>query len=67
MAMSNYHPLLALKINLGDHKFKDDCEMETVVTWWWLRQGTYLYQQGIEKLLPQYDECLISGWDCVGK
>jgi len=32
MAMSNYHPLLVLKINLGDHKLKDDCEVETVVT-----------------------------------
>jgi len=32
MAVSNYHPLLVLKINLGDHKFKDDWEVETVVT-----------------------------------
>ena len=67
MAMSDYHPLLVLQINLGDHKFKDNCEVETVVTWWWLRQDTCLCQQGMEKLIPQYDECLISGWDYVEK
>jgi hypothetical protein len=32
MAISDYRPLLVLKINLGDHKFKDGCEVETVVT-----------------------------------
>jgi hypothetical protein len=29
---SNYQPFPALKLNLGGHKFKDNGEMETVVT-----------------------------------
>ena len=28
MAVSDYHPLLVLKINLCDYIFKDDCKVE---------------------------------------
>jgi hypothetical protein len=30
--VGNYDLSLSLKQNLGGHKFKDDCKMETVVT-----------------------------------
>jgi hypothetical protein len=31
---SNYHRFPAMVQNLGSHKFKNDCEVETVVTLW---------------------------------
>jgi hypothetical protein len=35
---ADYHLFLALKQNFGGHKFKDDREVETVVTRWPITQ-----------------------------
>jgi len=37
----------ALKQNCGGHKFRDDCEMETVGAWWLMVQNPYFYQQAL--------------------
>jgi hypothetical protein len=41
---------------------KDDWEVETVVTWWLIIQGTNWYQQGVEELLPRYDKYVPHLW-----
>jgi len=36
-----FYPFLALKQNLGDHRFKDDREVEINMFWWLIAQDTY--------------------------
>jgi len=54
----------ALKQNIGGHKFRDDCEMETVGAWWLMVQNPDFYEQKIEVLILWYG-CLSCGGDCV--
>jgi hypothetical protein len=54
LALSNYHPLLALKQDFGSHKLKDLCgssSCDTVTD----NIGHGLLSPGIEKLVSRYD------------
>lgn len=52
----------ALNQNLGGRKFKDDCEVQTLLT-----RDTDFNQQKIEKLVTRYDKSLNCGEDYVVK
>jgi hypothetical protein len=41
-----------LKLNLSDHKFKDDHVVVVGVTRWMIMEDMYICQQGIEKFIP---------------
>jgi hypothetical protein len=56
-----------LKQNLDSHKFKDDCKVGTVEIQWLITADKDFYQQGIEKLFPQYDKSFNSDGGCVAK
>jgi hypothetical protein len=62
---SDCHLFTALKQNLGGHKFKDDREVQTVVTRWLITQDTDWYRQWVEKLVTRYDKWLSCGEDYV--
>jgi hypothetical protein len=52
--------------NLVGHKFKDDRDVETVVTRWLITQDTDgLIQEAVKKLVARYDEYLTCGGGCV--
>jgi len=40
---SSNHPFTVLKPNLDCDWFKDDCDMETVVTWWLIAHERWTY------------------------
>jgi len=53
--------MFLIEATLGGYKFKDDCEVETAETQQLMKQGTDLYWQGTEKLVPWYDIYLNCG------
>jgi hypothetical protein len=56
------HPFPALNQNLSGKKFKDDCEVETVVIRWITRDRDWC-QQGIEKCLSYGGDYVEKQWD----
>jgi hypothetical protein len=57
MLPSDHHPFPALIQNLGDHKFKDNHNVETAVTRWpIILQNWGVYHHGTEKLVPRKNE-----------
>jgi hypothetical protein len=52
------------KQNLANHRFRDVCKVETVVTCWLVTQDTDFPQQGIEMLVPQRDTRTTYSGDC---
>jgi hypothetical protein len=57
--MRGYDISEAPKQHRGGHKFKDDYEVEAVVTWWLITHHSRASgQQGKENRTPHHDECL---------
>jgi hypothetical protein len=59
---SDCHLFPAPNKNLCCHILEDNCETETAVTRWLLRQGTAWCQQRKEKLFPCYDKYFKCSW-----
>jgi len=64
-APSDYHLFLHLKKFLGGKRF-DDVDLKDAVQKWPTLQAAAFYD-GIQKLLPRYDECLNNGSEYVEK
>jgi hypothetical protein len=64
---SDYHMFPVLNQNFGHHKFKDDCQGETVVTLWQTMTDMDCYQKRTEKIVLQHKQFLSRCWDYVEK
>jgi hypothetical protein len=51
----DYHLFPALKQNLGGLRFKDDHEVETIVTQWLITEDTGDMNREHKKIVPEYD------------
>jgi histone-lysine N-methyltransferase SETMAR len=65
LTLSNYH--LYLKSWLGSKHFNNNEELSEGVKMWLTSQGADFFYVGIQKLVPQYDNCLNSGSDYTEK
>jgi len=56
---------LELKQNRSGHNFKDDRDVEAVVTGWLVTQDRDCCQQETASFIPRYDKWIGCGEDCV--
>jgi hypothetical protein len=59
--------LVLLKRFLAAERFSSDDEVKTAVQHWVKTLAADFFDEGIQKLVPRYDRCLILGGDYVGK
>jgi hypothetical protein len=64
-SQNDYNLSTSQRHSLVSHKFKDDREVETVVTRCLTTEDTDFYQQGIDILFPRSDKCLRCGGNYV--
>jgi hypothetical protein len=67
MAPSDFHLFLHLITFLASQNFTDSEELKSMVETWLNTQVAALYYEGIEKLVPCYEQCFYSSGDCVEK
>ena len=58
LSTCDYHVFVPLKKSLKGRRFKSDAEVEFAVSEWFHKQPQEFYQQGIYRLLLQWDSCL---------
>ena len=66
-AFRTYHLFLHLKKFLGGKRFDDDDDLKDAVQKWLTSQAAAFYEEGIQKLVPRYDKCLINCGEYVKK
>ena len=64
---SYYHLFLRLKKFLGGKRFDDDDDLKDAVQKWLTSQAATFYDEGIQKLVPRYNQCLSNGGEYVEK
>ena len=52
---------------MGGQNFKEDDEVKKAVSAWLQSQASSFYDEGIQKLVSRYDECLNNGGNYVEK
>nr|XP_042912071.1 histone-lysine N-methyltransferase SETMAR-like [Parasteatoda tepidariorum] len=68
LAPSDFHVFLHLKKFLSSgERFGNDEEPKMSVTRWFHSQAAEFYDSGMQKFIPRYDKCLISGGRYVEK
>jgi hypothetical protein len=67
LAPSNYHLFTYLKNWLGSQCFNNNKEQMEGVKTWLSSQAADFFDTGIQKLIPQYDNCFNSGSDYAEK
>jgi hypothetical protein len=67
LAPSDYHLFTYLKDWLGSQHLNNNEELIDGVKTWLSSQAADFYDIGIQKLIPWYHKCLISGGDYVEK
>jgi histone-lysine N-methyltransferase SETMAR len=67
LAPSDFHLFLHLKKFLGGKRFYDDDDLKAAVQKWLTSQATAFYEEGIQKLVPRYNQCLNIGGEYVEK
>ena len=51
----------------GAKRFDDDNDLKDAVQKWLTLQAATFYEEGIQKLVPRYDNCLSNGGEYVEK
>jgi histone-lysine N-methyltransferase SETMAR len=67
LAPSDFYLFLHLNSFLGGRRFHDDNEVKEAVTTWCASQVAAFYDEGIQKLVQQYDKCLNNDGNYVEK
>ena len=63
----DFHLILHLKKFLGGKRFDDDDDLKDAVQKWLTSQAAAVYEEGIQKLVPRYDNYLNNGGKYVEK
>ena len=66
-APSDFHLFLHLKKFLGSKRFDDDDDLKDAVQKWLNSQAATFYEEGKQKLVPRYNNCLNNGGEYVQK
>jgi hypothetical protein len=61
----DFHLFLHLKKFLGSKQFDNDDDLKDAMQKWLTLQAAAFYEEGIQKLVPCYDECLNDGGKIV--
>jgi transposase len=67
LTLSHYHVFIYLKNWLGSQHFSNNDELVEGVITWLSSLAAEFFDTGIQKLIPQYDECLNSSGDYIDK
>ena len=67
LAPSDFHLFLKMKEHLAGKRHADDEDLQHAVVDWLNSQAALWYEEGISKLVSQYEKCLNVQGDCVEK